>query len=69
MFIIAGSTLLDYLAVNTWLEFLISAALAFPFIVLICWILLLDTGIKKIMLKHLIERLPLKIKSIFIKEA
>ena len=66
---IAGSTLLDYLAVNTWLEFLISAALAFPFIVLICWILLLDTGIKKIMLKHLIERLPLKIKSIFIKEA
>jgi ABC-type methionine transport system permease subunit len=65
---IAGSSLLDYLAVNTWLEFLISATLAFPFIVLICWVLLLDKDIKKILLKHLIERLPLKIKRRFIKE-
>ena len=65
---IAGSKLLEYLAVNTWLEFLLSATLAFPFIVVICWVLLLDKGIKKILLKHLIERLPPKIKSRFLKE-
>lgn len=65
---VAGSSLLDYLAIDTWLEFFLSATLAFPFIVLICWVLLLDKGIKRVLLNHLIERAPLNIKKKFIKE-
>ncbi|WP_162533689.1 oligosaccharide flippase family protein [Colwellia sp. Arc7-D] len=55
---IAGSYLLDYLTVDTWLEFLLSATLALPFIVLICWVLLLDKAIKKTLLTYAIERIP-----------
>lgn len=65
---LAGSYLLDYLAIDTWLEFLLSATLAFPFIVLICWILLLDKGIKRTLLHYAIERMSPKIKKKFIKE-
>lgn len=65
---IAGSALLDYLAIDTWLEFLISATLAFPFIVLICWVLLLDKGVKKILLHYFTERIIPNVKKKFIKE-
>ena len=62
-----ASYLLDYLAIDTWVEFLISATLAFPFIVLICWVSLLDKDIKKTLLHYVIERIPPKFKKIFIK--
>ncbi|TWX67632.1 oligosaccharide flippase family protein [Colwellia sp. C1TZA3] len=65
---IAGSYLLNYLAINTWLEFLLSATLAFPFIVLICWVLLLDKDIKKTLLDYVIARIIPKVKKNFIKE-
>ena len=63
----AGSYLLDYLAIDTWLEFLISATLAFPFIVLICWVSLLDKDIKKTLLHYVIERISPKFKKKFTK--
>ena len=64
----AGSYLLDYLTIDTWLEFLVSAVLAFPFIVLICWVLLLDKDIKKTLLTYAIERMCPNIKQKLIKK-
>ena len=60
----AGSELLDYLAIDTWLEFLISATIAFPFIVLVCWFVLLDKGIKNILLNYAMDNSPASIKKI-----
>jgi O-antigen/teichoic acid export membrane protein len=65
---VAGSSLLDYLAIDTWLKLLISATLAFPFIVLVCWVFLLEKDIKKTLLHYVIERIPPNIKKNFIKE-
>jgi len=63
-----GSSLLGYLAIDTWLEFLITATIAFPVIVLVCWVLLLDEEIKKTLIKFALEHMPPIIKKRFIKE-
>jgi len=41
-----GSQLLDKLNVNTWFELVLSGILSFPFIVYICWVMMLDKTLK-----------------------
>lgn len=41
-----GVYLLDWLKIDTWLELVISGTIAFPIIILICWVLLLNNELK-----------------------
>ena len=52
-----GIYILDLLKIDTWLELVISGMLAFPFILLICWMLLLSKELKVKLYKLLTEQL------------
>ncbi|MBA6265144.1 oligosaccharide flippase family protein [Colwellia sp. Bg11-12] len=55
-----GSSLLESLAVDTWLELVLSATAAFPFIVLICWVLLLTPKLKGMIFILLVDKIKPK---------
>jgi O-antigen/teichoic acid export membrane protein len=55
-----GSSTLERLAVDTWLELVFSAALAFPFIVLVCWFMLLPQNLKTTIFNLLADKIKLK---------
>lgn len=59
-----GAYTLNELEVNTWTEFIISAAITFPFIVLICWIMILNDSLKSIIFDLLIDKLNFKKKPV-----
>ena len=55
-----GSSLLERLAIDTWLELVLSAVAAFPFIVLICWVLLLTPKLKGMIFNLLVDKIKPK---------
>ena len=55
-----GVYILDLLEIDTWLELVLSGIVALPFIVLICWVLLLSKELKVKLYKLLTEQLKLK---------
>lgn len=55
-----GSYFLEWSKVDTWFELVLSGIVAFPFIVLICWVLLLNKELKILLFNLLAERLKLK---------
>jgi len=46
-----GSQLLDVLNVDTWFELVLAGILSLPFIILICWVMMLDRVLKEKVLK------------------
>jgi len=54
-----GAALLEKLAIDTWLELIISGALAFPVVVLICWFVILDKALKEMITNLLVDKFNL----------
>jgi len=55
-----GAELMSRLNVDTWLEFVVSAALTFPFIVAVCWFAILDKTLKKMIFNLFAAKLAKK---------
>lgn len=55
-----GINILEQLNIDTWLEFIISATITLPIIIVVCWILLLDQSLKTMLFNLLIEKFKTK---------
>ena len=55
-----GSYALDELIIDTWVGLIVSGAITFPFIILVCWLLLLDKPLKVMIFNLLADKLKLK---------
>ena len=55
-----GSSMLERLAVDTWLELILSAALTFPIIVLIAWFMLLPKNLQVILFNLFADNIKFK---------
>jgi hypothetical protein len=58
-----GNYALEYLVIDSWLTLILSGAITFPFIILVCWVLLLDKPLKVMIFNLLASKLKLKQKS------
>ena len=58
-----GNYALEYLVIDSWLTLILSGAITFPFIILVCWFLLLDKPLKVMIFNLLARKLKLNKKS------
>lgn len=58
-----GNYALEYLVIDSWLTLILSGAITFPFIILVCWVLLLDKPLKVMIFNLLASKLKLNKKS------
>jgi len=55
-----GAYALESLNVDTWVELILAGAVTFPFILLICWFMLLDRQLKAMIFNLLTDKLKIK---------
>lgn len=56
---LSGAYALEYFAINTWLTLIVSGAITFPFIILICWFMLLNKPLRVMIFNLLSDKLNL----------